>query len=85
MGAAGIVVNNLANSVVQALAPDELRGRVMGVYALSFFGFLPLGSLLAGSVAASLGAPTTVLLGGLGTLLCAAAVTAVVPDLRRPV
>src|SRR5271157_795123 len=72
VGAANIVANNLANSLVQSLTPDHLRGRVMGVYMLTFFGFAPIGALLAGGAATAVGVPLTVELGAAGTLACAA-------------
>jgi MFS family permease len=40
-----------ANSTIQRYVPDELRGRVMGIYSLSFAGLFPFGSLLAGFLA----------------------------------
>nr|VFJ47994.1 MAG: Predicted arabinose efflux permease, MFS family [Candidatus Kentron sp. FW] len=49
------------NALVQLLAPDELRGRIMALYTVIFPGFLPVGSLLAGALGEALGAPTTVL------------------------
>ena len=52
-----------ANSVVQMRVPDELRGRVMGIYSLAFLGLTPFGSLLAGALARSTSAAFTVLLG----------------------
>lgn len=85
VGAANIMVNNLANSLVQTLTPDALRGRVMAVYTLSFFGFMPIGALLAGTVATAIGVPLTVILGASGTFVCAVAVTLAVPSLRRSV
>ena len=48
-----------ANTTVQNRVPDELRGRVMAVYATMFMGVQPLGSLLAGGVAKHIGAPLT--------------------------
>ncbi len=42
-----------ANSTIQRFVPDELRGRVMGIYSLSFAGLFPFGSLLAGFLAHS--------------------------------
>jgi MFS family permease len=83
VGAANIVAVNLANSLVQTLSPDALRGRVMGVYTLVFFGFMPVGSLWAGVSAAAIGAPLTVAIGAAGMLVCAAAVWLVVPSVRR--
>jgi MFS family permease len=40
-----------ANTTLQRQVPDELRGRVMGIYSLSFAGLFPFGSLLAGFLA----------------------------------
>lgn len=45
------------NTVVQARVPDELRGRVMAVYATMFMGVQPLGALVAGGLAKRIGAP----------------------------
>jgi MFS family permease len=44
-----------ANTTLQRRVPDELRGRVMGIYSLSFAGLFPFGSLLAGWLADRLG------------------------------
>jgi MFS family permease len=83
VGAANIVANNLANSLVQTLTPDHLRGRVMGVYMLTFFGFMPIGALLAGGAATAVGVPLTVALGAAGTLVCATVLALAIPSLRR--
>ncbi len=53
---------NMCNILVQSLVTDQLRGRVMAIYAMSFFGLAPIGSLLAGGVAEHFGAPFTVVL-----------------------
>jgi len=53
-----------SNTLVQAMVPDELRGRVMSVYSMMFMGLAPVGSLLAGTVAGYLGPPQTVAIGG---------------------
>ncbi len=47
------------NTTVQNRVPDELRGRMMAVYATMFMGVQPIGSLIAGGVAKRLGAPRT--------------------------
>ena len=41
----------LANGMLQAIVPDELRGRVMAAYVFVYVGFTPIGSLLAGALA----------------------------------
>ncbi len=62
-----------SNTLIQAMVPDELRGRVMSVYSMMFMGMAPLGALLAGTLAGIMGAPYTVALGGavciLGSLI----------------
>ena len=57
------------NTLIQNRVPDELRSRVMAVYATMFMGVQPLGSLLAGGVAKRYGAPWTLLLFGALVLL----------------
>jgi MFS family permease len=53
-----------SNTLVQAMVPDELRGRVMAVYSMMFMGMAPFGALLSGSLAEKFGAPMTVAIGG---------------------
>jgi predicted MFS family arabinose efflux permease len=57
-----MVYANLTNNLVQHHVPDELRGRVMGIYSLTFFGLIPIGALIAGTLAEYLGAPTAVVI-----------------------
>jgi MFS family permease len=58
----------MANTVVQADTPAELRGRVMSVYMTVLAGTAPFGAILAGAVADLFGAPMSILLGGIITL-----------------
>lgn len=67
LGLAFMVAFNLMNALVQTLVPDELRGRVMSLYTLTFFGLMPLGALLAGTLAEHLGEPLAI--GADGVLL----------------
>ena len=83
VGGTNIFVNNLANALVQGLVADEVRGRVMGVYMLAFFGVMPLGALLAGSVASVLGAPLAIAISAGCFFACAAALRLFVPAVRR--
>ena len=61
-----------SNTLIQAMVPDELRGRVMALYTMMFMGMAPFGSLFAGLVAHRLGAPLTV---SLGAMACIGAAT----------
>ena len=82
-GAAQILIMNLANALVQTQIADEVRGRVMSVYSLTFLGLMPIGSLIAGGVADYAGAPFAVALGAVICLLVAALLAMVVPKLFR--
>ena len=57
------------NTTVQNRVPDELRSRVMAVYATMFMGVQPIGSLIAGGLAKRFGAPATVAVFGLICLI----------------
>lgn len=54
-----ILIGNTSNAMVQSDVPDQLRGRVMGIFMLIFSGGLPIGSLLIGNVAPFLTLPVT--------------------------
>jgi MFS family permease len=53
-----------SNTILQTIVDDEKRGRVMSFYAMAFLGMVPFGSLLAGYLAARIGAPKTVMVNG---------------------
>jgi len=72
-----------SNTLIQSLVPDALRGRVMAVYSMIFMGMAPFGSLLAGALAHNLGAPTTVVIGGIICIIGAAVFGLYLPALRR--
>jgi MFS family permease len=55
-----------SNTVLQTIVDEDKRGRVMSFYTMAFMGTAPFGSLLAGIVAERIGAPHTLLFGGLG-------------------
>jgi hypothetical protein len=75
----------IRNIIRQLETPDRLRGRMTGVNMLFFMGGPQLGELEAGLVADWLGAPVSVITGGLGCMACTALVAATTPDLRREV
>jgi MFS family permease len=52
-----------SNTLIQAMVPDHLRGRVMALYTMMFMGMAPFGSLFAGALADRVGAPVTVTIG----------------------
>ncbi|HEX7786045.1 MAG TPA: MFS transporter [Methylomirabilota bacterium] len=70
MGFAQIVFMTSCNTTVQITVPDELRGRIMGLYALVFAGMTPIGSLLMGAIAEHWGVGAACMVGGaMGALL----------------
>src|SRR5262245_31093890 len=82
-GATDTVSMVIRNIVRQLETPDRLRGRMTGVNMVFFMGAPQRGELEAGAVANWLGAPFSVISGGLGCLLCTAAVALTTPTLRR--
>jgi MFS family permease len=81
-GCAMIITTALANTMLQTLVPDALRGRVMAFYAFVFVGMAPFGAFQAGLVAEHTSAPLAIALGGVGCLGAAALAAARVPGLR---
>ena len=74
-----------SNTLLQTIVDDEKRGRVMGLYAAAFVGMTPFGSLLAGWVAAKIGAPIAVASGGLLCIAGAVIFSRKLPALRKHV
>jgi MFS family permease len=72
-----------SNTILQTIAADDKRGRVMSFYTLAILGMNPIGSLLAGSVAARIGVPVTMI--GAGAICLAGAVWFYwkLPEIRR--
>lgn len=82
-GVSALFVFNLANALVQTLVKDSLRGRVMGLYSLTFFGFLPVGALWVGMMAQHFGEMTAVIANA-GILIAFAIILwAFIPKLRE--
>ena len=62
----GMMVQMVAsNTIIQTIVDDDMRGRVMSFFAMSFAGTMPFGSLYAGSLASSIGAPRTLIISGI--------------------
>jgi len=82
----GAMMSQMAssNTLIQAMAPDALRGRVMAVYSMMFMGMAPFGALFAGSIAGRIGAPLTVTIGGAVCLVAAGVFALRLPALRGP-
>jgi MFS family permease len=68
VGAGMMITMASTNTIIQTVVDEELRGRVMAFYTMAFLGTAPIGSLLAGIAADRIGAPRTILLGGLACI-----------------
>lgn len=82
VGAGMMVSMASANTILQTIVEPRLRGRVMAFFAMAFLGTAPIGSLIAGVVAARIGAPHTILLGGMVCILGAGVFALVLPRIR---
>jgi MFS family permease len=82
-GCAAMLAMASSNTLLQTLAEDEMRGRIMAFFTMAFMGMAPIGSLISGSLAQRIGAPWTVRLGGLTCIAGAVAFAAVRPSLRE--
>ncbi|MCW3097511.1 MAG: hypothetical protein JWL77_3129 [Chthonomonadaceae bacterium] len=83
VGAADTVSSILRQTIRQMTTPDHLRGRMTSINMIFFMGGPQLGNMEAGVVASLVGAPWSVVSGGLGCLLAVAFVARKCPLLRR--
>jgi MFS family permease len=82
-GGAMILNTAVTNTLIQALVPDSLRGRVMGFYAFVFMGMAPFGAFQAGWLAEQLGAPAAVMIGGTVCIIASVAIWRRVPEVPQ--
>jgi MFS family permease len=75
----------VSNTILQTIVDEDKRGRVMSFYTMAFMGTAPFGSLLAGGVAERIGAPHTLLFGGIGCVLGAIWFATTLSELRRDI
>jgi predicted MFS family arabinose efflux permease len=71
-GAALMMVFSTVTSLVQLIAPDNMRGRVMSIYMVAFRGGMPLGSLASGYFATLIGSPMVIGINGVLLVVVAA-------------
>ncbi len=70
-------------TTIQMEAANHMRGRVMSYMAMSFFGMLPLGSLLIGAISQRIGAPLTMLCQGVSAIIIAACFSGVLRNSQK--
>jgi MFS family permease len=74
LGFAVVVSVALTNTLLQKLVTDQMRGRVMSMFILSFMGTMPIGNILAGAASSSFGPQPTLAVGGLVVVIVATGV-----------
>ncbi len=72
-----------SNTIIQTLVDERMRGRVMSYYTMAFVGMAPFGSLMAGALAHTIGAPRTVIVSGIACIVGGCAFWLQLPALRR--
>jgi MFS family permease len=82
VGFGAIAMAATANTTIQLAVPDELRGRVISIYATVFVGSTPIGGLLMGWIASSVSVEASLLVGGLGCVATGVAALAWMRHLR---
>jgi MFS family permease len=88
VGGGMMVETASTNTILQTIVEERMRGRVMSFYTMAFLGTAPLGSLLAGILADRIGAPMTILLGGVACVIAGVWFGSRLPSLRallRPI
>ena len=83
LGIGFMLVFTLVNTLLQTNLRDELRGRVLSLYTLTFFGVAPLGNLLMGSLSEVYGITPTIVGSAMLCLVLAALIIITTPSVRR--
>jgi MFS family permease len=82
-GGGTIIVVTSSNILLQSLVPDDLRGQVMALYSMSFFGMLPVASLAAGGIAHVVGVPPVFVASGVAFAALGFSLKRKLPELRH--
>ena len=83
VGFAFVIQNAPANSLLQSLVPDHLRGRVLAIYVSLFLGLMRLGGLLVGLLATATSATAALAITAASSLVASLLVFRKFPELRR--
>jgi MFS family permease len=83
LGVGFMLTFTIINTLLQTNVDDQMRGRVMGLYTLTFFGFAPFGNLAIGILAEQWGMSLIIALSAACALVLSAVVIALVPQLRK--
>ena len=83
LGVGFMLTFTIINTLLQTNVDDRMRGRVLGLYTLTFFGFAPFGNLAIGVLANQWNMSFTILLSAACSLILSAIVILLVPQLRK--
>lgn len=83
IGFGSLLQSASSNTIIQTLVPDEMRGRVMSIYIMSFLGMISFGNLFQGTLVSWIGAPTTVIVNGIICVIVALFFARQLPKLRQ--
>ncbi len=84
-GFGALVQTTSCNTIIQTIVDEDKRGRVVSLYATAFIGIAPFGNLLAGILADNMGAPITLMMGGILCSLGGLVFLARLPAIRKTV
>jgi MFS family permease len=82
VGLGSITPMSTTITIIQIEADTNMRGRVMSFVAMAFFGMLPIGSLLIGTVSQSIGAPLTMFCQGISALIIVLVFSKLLPKVK---
>lgn len=85
IGFGSLLQSASSNTIIQTLVQDEMRGRVMSIYIMSFLGMISFGNLFQGILVSFIGAPATVVVNGIVCVVVAIFFARQLPRLRRMV
>jgi MFS family permease len=83
LGFALVVAVAITNTLLQKLVTDQMRGRVMSMFMMSFLGTMPIGSIIAGALSNQFGPQKTLAAGGIIVTTFATAVAILNKRLRE--
>lgn len=83
IGAGDSISTIIRNTIRQLATPDNIRGRMTSINMIFFLGGPQLGEFQAGLLAAYLGAPLSVVIGGVGALVIVGIIAITIPTLRK--
>jgi MFS family permease len=83
LGVGFMLTFTLINTLLQTSLADEMRGRVLSLYTLTFFGFTPFGNLAIGSMSEWIGLSQALMISAVLSFVTAGAVLLWIPSVRR--